>query len=164
MKLSNNLTIEQRMNTKWGDKFYPEQRAEILDGARLGINAELYANPAYDHGIMKEIKIGLSRDPSLANYVDSYVHRKNTHMGTRDITLCVEKNVDVDVMLQLVCCQDVFRIIRVMMFENYDFSQCENTNDVMRTFDEYVEIAPNRFNRLLKQYIDMLRIKQAKEL
>ena len=37
MKLMNNLSIEQRMNTEWGDKFYPEQRAEILDGARLGI-------------------------------------------------------------------------------------------------------------------------------
>ena len=35
MKLMNNLSIEQRMNTEQGDKFYPEQRAEILDGAQF---------------------------------------------------------------------------------------------------------------------------------
>lgn len=58
MKLMNNLSIEQRMNTEWGDKFYPEQRAEILDGAQLGVNADAYANPNYDHGTMKEIKEG----------------------------------------------------------------------------------------------------------
>lgn len=164
MKLMNNLSIEQRINTEWGDKFYPEQLAEILDGARLGINAEAYANPKYTHEVMKEIKLGLLRDPSLEDYIDPYVYRKNIHMGMRDITLCVEKNVDVNLTLQLVCCQDVFRIIRVMMFENYDFSRCENSNDVMRTFDEYVEIVPNRANRILRQYIDMLRIKQTKEL
>ena len=75
MKLMNNLSIEQRMNTEWGDKFYPEQRAEILDGARLGINAEAYANPDYDHGIMKEIKVGLLQDPSLEKYIDAFVQR-----------------------------------------------------------------------------------------
>ena len=51
MKLSNNLTLEQRMNTEWGCQFDPMQCAEILDGARLGINAEAYANPDYDHEI-----------------------------------------------------------------------------------------------------------------
>lgn len=32
MKLSNNLTLEQRMNTEWGYQFDPMQCAEILDG------------------------------------------------------------------------------------------------------------------------------------
>ena len=87
MKLMNNLSIEQRMNTEWGDKFYPEQRAEILDGARLGINAEAYANPDYTHGIMKEIKVGLLQDPSLEKYIDAFVNRKNTLVSMKDITI-----------------------------------------------------------------------------
>ena len=35
MKLSNNLTLEQRMNTEWGYQFDPMQCAEILDGAQF---------------------------------------------------------------------------------------------------------------------------------
>lgn len=43
MKLSNNLTLEQRMNTEWGYQFDPMQCVEILDGALLGVNAEIYS-------------------------------------------------------------------------------------------------------------------------
>lgn len=42
MKLSNNLTLEQRMNTEWGYQFDPMQCAEILDGARRGIKVSMY--------------------------------------------------------------------------------------------------------------------------
>lgn len=52
MKLSNNLTIEQRVNTEWGNQFDPMQRAEIIDGAMLGVNAETYANPDHDYVLM----------------------------------------------------------------------------------------------------------------
>lgn len=166
MKLMNNLSIEQRMNTEWGDKFYPEQRAEILDGARLGINAEAYANPDYDHGIMKEIKVGLLQDPSLEKYIDAFVHRKNMTMDMRDITLCVEKNVNVDVMLQLECHQSIFRTIIIMMFEGYDFSSCENSNDVLNLFDVYLEKAnqKNRDSSMTKRYIDDLNVMQLRRL
>ena len=78
MKLSNNLTIEQRMNTEWGYHFDPMQCAEILDGAQRGINAELYANPDYDNIVMREIKEVLLKNPSLEErslkeYLDAYI-------------------------------------------------------------------------------------------
>lgn len=166
MKLMNNLSIEQRMNTEWGDKFYPEQRAEILDGARLGINAEAYANPAYDHGIMKEIKVGLLQDPSLEKYVDAFVHRKNTLVSMKDVSLLVEKNVNVDVMLQLECHTNIFRTMIMMMLKDYDFSTCENSDDVMSKFDEYAELADQQkhSNSMVKRYIDELNIMKLRGL
>lgn len=166
MKLMNNLSIEQRMNTEWGDKFYPEQRAEILDGARLGINAEAYANPDYAHGIMKEIKVGLLQDPSLEKYIGAFVHRKNTLVSMKDISLFVEKNVNVDVMIQLECHTNIFRTMIMMMFNDYDFSTCENSDDVMRAFDTYVEIAnkKDRNTYMVKRYIDELNIMKLRGL
>lgn len=166
MKLMNNLSIEQRMNTEWGDEFYPEQRAEILDGARLGVNADAYANSDYDHGTMKEIKEGLYRNPSLEEYIDPFVHRKNTNIGMRDVSLFIEKNVTVDVMLQLDCHRDIFRTIIMLLFEGYDFSTCENSDDVMNVFDIYVEKA-NRKSRnisMTKRYIDDLHIMKLRGL
>lgn len=166
MKLMNNLSIEQRMNTEWGDKFYPEQCAEILDGARLGINAEAYANPDYAHGIMKEIKVGLLQDPSLEKYVDAFVHRKNTLVSMKDMSLFVEKNVNIDVMLQLECHTNIFRTMIMMMFNDYDFSTCENSDDVMSKFDTYVEIAnkKDRNTYMVKRYIDDLNIMKLRGL
>lgn len=166
MKLMNNLSIEQRMNTEWGDKFYPEQRAEILDGARLGINAEAYANPDYAHGIMKEIKVGLLQDPSLEKYIDAFVNRKNTLVSMKDLSLFVEKNVNVDVMLQLECHTSIFRTMIMMMFNDYDFSTCENSDDVMRVFDTYVEIANKKDHTtyMVKRYIDDLNIMKLRGL
>lgn len=166
MKLMNNLSIEQRMNTEWGDKFYPEQRAEILDGARLGINAEAYANPAYAHGIMKEIKVGLLQDPSLEKYIDAFVHRKNTLVSMKDMSLFVEKNVNIDIMLQLECHTNIFRTMIMMMLKDYDFSTCENSDDVMFVFDTYVEIAnkKDRNTYMVKRYIDDLNIMKLRGL
>ena len=166
MKLMNNVSIEQRVNTEWGDKFYPEQRAEILDGARLGINAEAYANPAYDHGIMKEIKVGLLQDPSLEKYIDAFVHRKNTLVSMKDMSLFVEKNVNVDVMLQLECHTNIFRTMIMMMLKDYDFSTCENSDDVMFVFDTYVEIAnkKDRNTYMVKRYINDLNIMKLRGL
>ena len=166
MKLMNNLSIEQRMNTEWGDKFYPEQCAEILDGARLGINAEAYANPDYDHGIMKEIKVGLLQDPSLEKYVDAFVHRKNTLVSMKDMSLFVEKNVNIDVMLQLECHTNIFRTMIMMMLKDYDFSTCENSDDVMSKFDEYAELADQQkhSNSMVKRYIDELNIMKLRGL
>lgn len=166
MKLMNNLSIEQRMNTEWGDEFYLEQRAEILDGARIGVNADAYANPSYDHGTMKEIKEGLYRNPSLEEYIDAFVRRKNMHCDIRNITLFIEKNVNVDVMLQLECHRDIFRTISMMLLEDYDFSMCENSDDVMSIFDMYVEKA-NRKSRnisMTKRYIDDLHIMKLRGL
>lgn len=166
MKLMNNLSIEQRMNTEWGDKFYPEQRTEILDGARLGINAEAYANPDYAHGIMKEIKVGLLQDPSLEKYIGAFVHRKNTLVSMKDMSLFVEKNVNVDVMLQLECHTNIFRTMIMMMLKDYDFSTCENSDDVMFVFDTYVEIAnkKDRNTYMVKRYIDDLNIMKLRGL
>lgn len=166
MKLMNNLSIEQRMNTEWGDKFYPEQCAEILDGARLGVNAEAYANPDYDHGIMKEIKVGLLQDPSLEKYVDAFVHRKNTLVSMKDMSLFVEKNVNIDVMLQLECHTNIFRTMIIMMLKDYDFSTCENSDDVMFVFDMYVEITnkKDRNHYIVKRYIDDLNIMKLRGL
>lgn len=166
MKLMNNLSIEQRMNTEWGDKFYPEQRAEILDGARLGINAEAYANPDYDHGTMKEIKVGLLQDPSLEKYIGAFVHRKNTLVSMKDMSLFVEKNVNIDAMLQLECHTNIFRTMIMMMLKDYDFSTCENSDDVMSKFDEYAELADQQkhSNSMVKRYIDDLNIMKLRGL
>lgn len=154
------------MNTEWGDKFYTEQRAEILDGARLGINAEAYANPDYTHGIMKEIKVGLLQDPSLEKYIDAFVHRKNTLVSMKDMSLFVEKNVNIDIMLQLECHTNIFRTMIMMMFNDYDFSTCENSDDVMCVFDTYVEIAnkKDRNTYMVKRYIDDLNIMKLRGL
>lgn len=166
MKLSNNLTIEQRMNTKWGYQFDPMQCAEILDGARLGINAEAYANPDYDHGIMKEIKVGLLQDPSLEKYIGAFVHHKNTLVSMKDMSLFVEKNVNVDVMLQLECHTNIFRTMIMMMLKGYDFSSCDSSDDVMRKFDEYTELADQQKhnNSIVKRYIDELNITKLRGL
>lgn len=166
MKLSNNLTLEQRMNTEWGYQFDPMQCAEILDGARLGINAEAYANPDYDHGIMKEIKVGLLQDPSLEKYIGAFVHRKNTLVSMKDMSLFVEKNVNVDVMLQLECHANIFRTMIIMMLKDYGFSTCENSDDVMFVFDTYVEIAnkKDRNTYMVKRYIDDLNIMKLRGL
>ena len=166
MKLSNNLTIEQRMNTEWGYQFDPMQCAEILDGARLGINAEAYTNPDYDHGIMKEIKVGLLQDPSLEKYVDAFVHRKNTLVSMKDMSLFVEKNVNVDVMLQLECHTNIFRTMIMMMLKDYDFSTCENSDDIMFVFDMYVESANKKDHNthMAKRYIDDLNIMKLRGL
>lgn len=166
MKLMNNLAIEQRMNTEWGYQFDPMQCAEILDGARLGLRAEAYANPNYDHGIMKEIKVGLLQDPSLEKYIDAFVHRKNTLVSMKDISLFVEKNVNVDVMLQLECHTNIFRTMIMMMLKDYDFSTCENSDDVMFVFDMYVEIAnkKDRNHYIVKRYIDELNIMKLRGL
>lgn len=168
MKLMNNLAIEQRMNTEWGYRFDPMQCAEILDGARLGLRAEAYANPNYEHTVMKEIKEGLLRRPSLEEYVDAFARRKNTEMSMRDIALCAEKGVNAEVMLQLDCYPNIYRLIRMMMLddegEGYDFSSCENTDDVMRKLDEYIKLADQetRSNSIIKRYIEDLRIMQAR--
>lgn len=168
MKLMNNLAIEQRMNTEWGYQFNPMQCAEILDGARLGLRAEAYANPDYGHTVMKEIKEGLLRYPSLEEYVDAFVRRKNTEMCMRDIALCAEKGVNAEVMLRLDCYPNIYRLIRMMMLddedEGYDFSSCENTDDVMHKLDEYIELADQetRSDSLVKRYIEDLHIMQAR--
>lgn len=166
MKLMNNVSIEQRINTEWGDKFYPEQRAEILDGARLGINAEAYANPDYEHGIMKEIKVGLLQDPSLEKYIDAFVNRKNTLVSMKAMSLFVEKNVNVDVMLQLECHANIFRTMLMMMLKGYDFSSCESSDDVMFVFDTYAEMAnkKDRNHCIVKRYIDDLNIMKLRGL
>lgn len=166
MKLSNNLTLEQRMNTEWGYQFDPMQCAEILDGARRGINAEAYANPDYDRGIMKEIKVGLLQDPSLEKYIDVFVHRKNTLVSMKDMSLFVEKNVNIDVMLQLECHTNIFRTMIMMMLKDYDFSTCENSDDVMSKFDEYTELAnkKDRNTYIVKRYIDDLNIMKLRGL
>lgn len=152
------------MNTEWGYQFDPMQCNEILDGARHGIRAEAYANPDYEHTVMKEIKEGLLRYPSLEEYVDAFARRKNTEMCMRDIALCVEKGVNVDVMLQLKCYPNIFRLIHMMILEDYDFSSCESTDDVMRKLDEYIELADQeeRSNSMVKRYIEDLRIMQAR--
>lgn len=166
MKLSNNLTLEQRMNTEWGYQFDPMQCAEILDGARLGINAEAYANPDYDHGIMKEIRVGLLQDPSLEKYIGAFVHRKNTLVSMKDMSLFVEKNVNIDVMLQLECHTNIFRTMIMMMLKDYDFSTCENSDDVMSKFDEYAELADQQkhSNSMVKRYTDDLNIMKLRGL
>lgn len=75
MKLSNNLTIEQRMNTEWGYQFDPMQCAEILDGARQGVNVELYANPNFEYEQMSYIRQGLENNVDISKYASTnYSH------------------------------------------------------------------------------------------
>lgn len=154
------------MNTEWGYQFDPMQCAEILDGARQGVNAELYANPDYDHGIMKEIKVGLLQDPSLEKYIGAFIHRKNTLVSMKDMSLFVEKNVNIDAMLQLECHTNIFRTMIMMMLKDYDFSTCENSDDVMSKFDEYAELADQQkhSNSMVKRYIDELNLMKLRGL
>ena len=115
---------------------------------------------------MKEIKVGLLQDPSLEKYIDAFVHRKNTLVSMKDMSLFVEKNVHVGVMLQLECHTNIFRTMIMMMFKDYDFSTCENSDDVMRVFDMYVEIAnkKDRNTYMVKRYINDLNIMKLRGL
>ena len=143
MKLSNNLTITQRMNTEWGYQFDPIQCAEILDGARQGINAEIYANPDYDSTVMREIKGVLLKNPSLEEsslkeYIDAYIDRRYPHMTFGFlVNACAKHNVDVHVITQLQCSNEVFSEIEMLIQENYDFSHCKTTTEFMKTYHEH---------------------------
>lgn len=147
MKLTNNLTIEQRMNTEWGYQFDPMQCAEILDGARQGINAEIYANPSYDSIVMREIKDVLLKnlsleEHSLKEYIDAYINRRYPRMTFGFlVNECVKHNVDVHVITQLQCSNDVFSEIEMLIQENYDFSKCKTTTEFMKTYHEHAKHA-----------------------
>ena len=146
MKLSNNLTIEQRMNTEWGYQFDPMQCEEILDGARQGINAELYANPDYDNIVMREIKEVLLKNPSLEErslkeYLDAYINRRRPMTFGFLVNECVKHSVDVHVITQLQCSDDAFSEIEMLIQENYDFSHCKTTTEFMKTYHEHAKYA-----------------------
>lgn len=146
MKLSNNLTLEQRMNTEWGYQFDPMQCAEILDGARRGINAELYANPDYDNIVMREIKEVLLKNPSLEEhslkeYLDAYINRRRPMTFGFLVNECVKHSVDVHVITQLQCSNDAFSEIEMLIQENYDFSHCKTTTEFMKTYHEHAKYA-----------------------
>lgn len=146
MKLSNNLTLEQRMNTEWGYQFDPMQCAEILDGARRGINAELYANPDYDNIVMREIKEVLLKNPSLEErslkeYLDAYTNRRRPMTFGFLVNECVKHGVDAHVITQLQCSNDAFSEIEMLIQENYDFSHCKTTTEFMKTYHEHAKYA-----------------------
>ena len=146
MKLSNNLTIEQRMNTEWGYQFDPMQCAEILDGAQRGINAELYANPDYDNIVMREIKDILLKNPSLEESslkecIDAYLNRRRPMTLGFLVSECVKHNVDVRVITQLQCSDGTFSEIEMLIQENYDFSRCKTTTEFMKTYHEHAKYA-----------------------
>lgn len=115
---------------------------------------------------MKEIRVGLLQDPSLEKYIGAFVHRKNTLVSMKDMSLFVEKNVNVGVMLQLECHTNIFRTMIMMMLKDYDFSTCENSDDVMSKFDEYAELADQQkhSNSMVKRYIDELNIMKLRGL
>ena len=147
MKLSNNLTLEQRMNTEQGYQFDPMQCIEILDGALLGVNAEIYANPDYDYILMREIKDVLLKNPSLEErslkeYIDVYINRRYLHMTFGFlVNACMKHNVNVHVITQLQCSNDVFSEIEMLIQENYDFSHCKTTTEFMKTYHEHAKRA-----------------------
>lgn len=84
----------------------------------------------------------------------------------KDMSLFVEKNVNIDVMLQLECHTNIFRTMIMMMLKDYDFSSCESSDDVMSKFDEYVELADQQKhnNSIVKRYIDDLNIMKLRGL
>ena len=135
MKLSNNLTIEQRMNTEWGYQFDPMQCAEILDGARQGVNVELYANPDYDNIVNERNKRSAIEKPFFRRalfkeYLDAYINRRRPMTFGFLVNECVKHDVDIHVITQLQCSNDVFSEIEMLIQENYDFSHCKTNNRV----------------------------------
>ena len=54
----------------------------------------------------------------------------------------------------------------MMMLKDYDFSTCENSDDVMSKFDEYAELADQQkhSNSMVKRYIDELNIMKLRGL
>lgn len=146
MKLSNNLTLEQRMTTEWGYQFDPMQCEEILEGARQGINAELYANPDYDNMLMRDIKDVLLTNPSLEErslkeYIDAYLNRRRPMTFGFLVHECVKHGVDAHVITQLQCSDDTFSEIEMLIQENYDFSRCKTTTEFMKTYHEHAKHA-----------------------
>ena len=131
----------QRMNTEWGYQFDPMQCAEILDGAKRGINAEAYANPDYDHTLMREIKEALVKDPSLEQYIETYANRHHSCMTFGFLSECVKHGVNIEVITQLECSNDVFSEIEMLIQEGYDFSQCKTTTEFMKTYHKHAKDA-----------------------
>ena len=57
-----------------GYQFDPMQCEEILDGARQGINAELYANAKYEAHHMKVIRLYLEQNLDASHLLDENLH------------------------------------------------------------------------------------------
>ena len=134
------------MNTEWGYQFDLTQCAEILDGARRGINAELYANPDYDNIVMREIKEVLLKNPSLEEhslkeYLNAYINRRRPMTFGFLVNECVKHNVDIRVITQLQCSDDAFSEIEMLIQEKYDFSHCKTTTEFMKTYHKYAKHA-----------------------
>ena len=144
MKLANNLTVVQRLNTEWGEQFDPMQHAEIIDGTMLGVNAEAYANPDYDYVLMREMKDALVKDPSLEQYIEIYTNRRYPYMTFGFLSEYVKRDVSIDVITQLSCSQcsrEEFAEIEMLIQEGYDFSQCETTDEFMKTYHKHAQDA-----------------------
>ena len=120
------------------------QRAEIIDGAMLGVNAETYANPDHDYVLMREIKDALVKDPSLEQYIEIYTNRRYPYMAFGFLSECVKHDVNVDVITQLGCSQcsrDAFAEIEMLVQEGYDFSHCKTTTEFMKTYHAHAKHA-----------------------
>lgn len=67
MKLINQLSIDNLLNTDWEDQFDVHQLREIYDGVKRQLDVMIYANPHYHHQIMNGLKNVLMARSELIN-------------------------------------------------------------------------------------------------
>lgn len=67
MRLINQLTIDNLLNTDWEDQFDVHQLREIYDGVKHHIDVMIYANPRYHHVIMANLKFVMTAKPECIN-------------------------------------------------------------------------------------------------
>lgn len=67
MRLINQLSIDNLLNTDWEDQFDVHQLREIYDGVKRHIDVMIYANSYYHHQIMNSLKNVLMTRSDLIN-------------------------------------------------------------------------------------------------
>ena len=68
-KVHNNLTIDNLVKTEWINQFDEEQKSEILDGLKKGLDVSIYAKSEFDVLQMIIIREGLENNVDVSIYV-----------------------------------------------------------------------------------------------
>ena len=71
LKLSNNLSIDNIINSYKRRGYYREQLDVIRDGLEKGFDVSIYDDKRFDHQQMYEILIGLKRNLDVSLYTDA---------------------------------------------------------------------------------------------
>lgn len=95
MKLSNNLSIDNIINSYKRRGYYGQQLDVIREGLEKGLDVSLYTKPVFDLFQMRQIEYGLESGVN----VEVYANSKYTSYHMKVIRLYLEQNLDVSHLL-----------------------------------------------------------------